>query len=321
MMEKKQASANCSTQREDISTSQSSNWHTFTYNVPIKEALSSKNEFKIKGVAINSTLTRNGVEFLPEELKMSAKSLVGKPLLKDHTNTIDSIVGRVTHAYFDDKSKNIQFEADVLDSSVREKIDSGLIGSVSVGASVQDLEMSENEEHMIARGIDFVELSLVAVPADPNAGFTKAIQQAFQLKQETEIKTNKQKSEIKEKMTEETKVEVKEKVEKHVFEMPEALTQSLTQLSESMTSINERLNKLEEKKVEEKVKEPEVVEETARGVVKSDFEDEVKEAYGNVEFTQSVGNKVNMFMKSYNESGFKKLQGRKRSLASIGGVN
>ena len=316
-MENKQALEISSTKRKESSSSQSE-WTTFSYNVPIKEALSSKNEFKIKGTAINSTITRNGVEFVPDELKASAQSLVGRPLLKDHTNTIDSIVGRVTHASFDNASQSIQFEADVLDASIREKIDSGLIGSVSVGASVKDLEMSEDETHVIARGIDFVELSLVAVPADPNAGFTKAIQQAFQLKQETE--TIKQTSEPETKMVEEKKVE--EKVEEtKTFEMPKELTASLSQLAESMTAINERINKLEEKKVEEKVESPKVVEETTRGVVKSELAQEVEDAYDNIVFTASYGNKVNMYMKSYDKSNFKKLQGRKRSLADIGGLD
>ena len=58
-----------------------------SYHVPIvteiKEGLS---DFIIAGAAINATTTSNNHKFLPEELKSSALTLNGVPLLEDHSD-------------------------------------------------------------------------------------------------------------------------------------------------------------------------------------------------------------------------------------------
>lgn len=144
-------------------------------------------DFTIKGTAINSTTTRNGHKFVADELMKSAESLRNKPILKDHKNSVDSIVGRTLKtqdgAYFDESSKSIKFAGVIKDRKAKEMIYDGLITAVSVGAMVQETEETENGE-IILRGIDFAEISLVAVPADPNAGFAKAICEAFNLETE-----------------------------------------------------------------------------------------------------------------------------------------
>ena len=150
------------------------------FSVPITESMTKNNQdFLIKGTAINVGTTRNETIFVEEELMTSAHSLKDKPLLKDHNNSVDSIVGKVTNAFFN--QNKIDFEAKVIDEMTREKIKQGLISSVSVGAMVNEVEKvfdTEDEEKFLGfkvKGIDFVELSLVAVPADPNAGFAQAI--------------------------------------------------------------------------------------------------------------------------------------------------
>lgn len=172
-------------------------WRTINYFVPItSEAYKAEEKvgFKIKGIAINETITRNKVKYQAEELEKSAQSLIGKPLLKDHENKIDAIVGRVSNAYFDKTERNIKFEADIEDESISNKIAKKLITSVSVGAYVKDLNKKEDEDIFVARGIDFVELSLVAVPADPSAGFSfdMALDNARILKEAYEMDNNKE---------------------------------------------------------------------------------------------------------------------------------
>jgi len=147
--------------------------------VPIKESTMVGSDFLIKGVAINSTITRNGVKYTSEELSTSAHSLQGRPILKDHTNEIDSIVGKVQDARFDTIIDAVVFEGKIMDKKMQEMIADGRINSVSIGAHVDNVEESEDEEALIPHGIDFVELSLVAVPADPNATFAKAICENF----------------------------------------------------------------------------------------------------------------------------------------------
>lgn len=151
------------------------------FSVPITESVTKNNQdFLIKGIAINAGKTRNDTIFVNEELQSSASSLIGKPLLKDHDNVIDSIVGKVTNAKFN--QNKIEFEAQVIDEMTKQKISQGLINSVSVGAMVSKVETIteevDGEESFVGHkvmGIDFVELSLVAVPADPNAGFAQAV--------------------------------------------------------------------------------------------------------------------------------------------------
>ena len=179
-------------------TKNNKDWRKLEFSAPITESWETLSEqgnsiSKIKGIAINSTTTRNGVTYLEEELGMSASTLLGRPLLKDHVNSIDNIVGKVVKASFNFENKNIEFEAEIMDESIRKKLSQGLLDSVSIGAMVKDVE--ESEEHgAIAKGIEFVELSLVAIPADPNAIYdiTQALHESLKLKKEEleETKSN-----------------------------------------------------------------------------------------------------------------------------------
>lgn len=146
----------------------------FNYFVPILESvLNEKNgEFSIRGIAINETTTRNGHIFRAEELEKSAKTLIGKPLLKDHNAVVDNIVGKVVDAKYSRVAKNVEFTARVMDAKMQEMISDGRISNVSVGAWPEDVE--ETDEGLVVKGIDFLELSLVAIPADPNAAMSKA---------------------------------------------------------------------------------------------------------------------------------------------------
>ena len=150
-----------------------------SYNVPIKEASSSNalDNFIIQGIAISATTTGNNHRFIVEELRSSAQSLKGVPLLVDHRNEVSSIKGRVTESSFDEVKENIPFAARVIDKEIQEMIKDGRINSVSVGAQVKELD--EEDGVLIPKGITFKELSLVAVPADPNATFSTALQEAW----------------------------------------------------------------------------------------------------------------------------------------------
>jgi len=147
------------------------------YNVPIAESTAFADKFIIKGVAINETTTGNNHKFVREELKASAGTLKGVPLLVDHDNRVESIKGRVTESAYDTTNSRIVFEANVVDKSIREMIRDGRINSVSVGATVKSIE--EEGDVLIPRGITFKELSLVAVPADSGATFGFALSEAY----------------------------------------------------------------------------------------------------------------------------------------------
>lgn len=224
--------------------------------VPIAEHQYNKetDEFLIKGVAINETVTRNGVQYKAEELSKSAHTLSGRPLLKDHTNSVDAIVGKVVQGNWNEMGKNINFSAMVKDAKMRELIKEGMLASVSVGAMVKELNQEKNAEgeenqFYTARGIEFVELSLVAVPADPNAGFAKAMMEKFDLKEIIPVeKANVAESKSK------TKDEAKKMAEE--TKTVEAVKAEPNKMEEAMIALTKQIESLNNKVVEMGKKEP-----------------------------------------------------------------
>lgn len=160
----------------------------FRYQIPlsIKEKVEEgkSKKISISGDAINEGVTRNKYRYTQEELTNAAKSLVGKPILKDHKEEIDAIVGKVTSADF--RNGAVKFEGDVMDEKVKEMIEDGRIENVSIGAKVDDLikEDINDEEIMTVKGLEFLELSLVAVPGDPNATIAQALAESFKNSEE-----------------------------------------------------------------------------------------------------------------------------------------
>lgn len=148
-----------------------------SYSVPINESGLINDEFLIGGTAISCTTTSNNHKFIAEELRESAQTLNGVPLLVDHRNEISAIKGRVKSGEYDEENSRINFKAIIKDSEIKKMIKDGLINSVSVGATVRDVE--EIDEVLVPRGIVFKELSLVAVPADSNATFSVALKEAY----------------------------------------------------------------------------------------------------------------------------------------------
>lgn len=144
----------------------------FEFITNISEKRIVGNDFMIGGDAIHSTTTRNGIFYPEEELRKVGDKFGGRPLLTDHNNSVHSIVGRVVKSWYDSNSKSIKFNAKIMDEKIKSMINSGLIQDVSIGASVDNLvEMDDGSKKAI--GITPLELSLVAVPGDSRANFSK----------------------------------------------------------------------------------------------------------------------------------------------------
>lgn len=264
-----------------------------SYSIPIKEFGEVDNEFKIKGVAINETTTSNGHRFLAEELSEATSSLNGVPLLKDHINSVDNIIGRVKTAIFDEMNKNIRFEAVVNDKSVKEMIKDGRLNSVSVGADVRDLEEADDGA-LIVRGIEFKELSAVAIPADMGATFGVALMEAYKNHNSEKSEDNTQlkggqitMSEEAEKTTE-TPEEAKEepKAEAEVKAEPEAEPEKSeeAEVEAKLKALKLELKKKELAVLEKKLKESDAdekpkEEKEEKEEEEADEEEEVDEAY------------------------------------------
>jgi hypothetical protein len=222
--------------------------------VPIIELLQQKdddkldNVMRIEGVAIEETTSRNNVTYKVDELEMAADTLVGAPLLKDHNNTVDGIVGKVTEAYMD--GKQLKFKAEVMDDSMKEKIKNGLIKNVSVGSKLKELQKVVEDEvtKFVAKGIEFLELSLVAVPGVKGATFSQSVTEAFDAfeVEERNNMENKLKA-IEEKLA---LLLAKESEEEVLEEEPEAEAEAEeevednTEMEEKFSAVNKEMNDL-----------------------------------------------------------------------------
>lgn len=129
--------------------------------------------FIIRGVAIKEGEMLNGEIFMAEELELAAPSFRNKPILLDHKNEIKNIAGRTTNnCYYDSEHKAIVFEAIINDEDIIAMIIDGRITQVSIGAVCKDI-VKEGETNVI-RGINGMELSLVAITGCPSAQITFA---------------------------------------------------------------------------------------------------------------------------------------------------
>lgn len=123
---------------------------------------------KIKGIALREG-TWNGLFYPREELRKSYKDLIGKPLMIDHSSSVRDLVGKVTNAWFNEALNAIEFEAEIIDEEIAKKVIEGLVKGVSVGVVVDRVKEGN---HLVARNFEFKELSIVLVPACPDAKIT-----------------------------------------------------------------------------------------------------------------------------------------------------
>jgi len=159
-------------------------WKRLAWVTKITEAVtqpkahSKKDVMTISGIAINASESRNGITYLASELSKAAKTLQGKPLMMDHSGSVKDIVGRVTSSKYNTLTESIEFEATVMEPKIQEMINDGRITDVSVGATVGDLA-EQKDGTVYAINIEFLELSLVAIPGIVDAGIT-SINQALE---------------------------------------------------------------------------------------------------------------------------------------------
>ena len=137
-------------------------WRLLEFNIPIKESANYGDDFIIRGVAINSTTTRNGITYNAEELESAAPSFRNKPIMVDHSGDVKDIVGRTTeNVNFNSMNKSIDFEGRIMDSKIKEMINDGRITDVSIGAKVDDIIEDTKAGTITAVGLEGLEISLV----------------------------------------------------------------------------------------------------------------------------------------------------------------
>jgi hypothetical protein len=229
-----------------------------TYSAPFnltKESVDDRLGYFINGIAINETVTRNGVKYEAEELEKAAHTLQNKPLLKDHENKTDNIIGRVRESTYDKLKRAIVFRAQVMDEKAIEMMQDGRITNVSIGAMFKSFEESESngEKHIVVRGLEFLELSTTPVPGDPGASLTNALAEAYSLKetQSADFVSKGEKMTNTDKKPEDEDNSSEEKYKTQLAELKAKLAEQNSALNEA----NSALEKVAEEKRQQKLKE------------------------------------------------------------------
>lgn len=142
---------------------------------------------KVSGYAVHEG-TFNQLTITEEALKKAVHTLVGKPLLVNHSNNTTSVVGKITKAAIGvdpaNNKKAVAYEADfdAAEEDILRKMKLGFLDSTSVGFNCDHICSICGSEiwkcahwfgdegfQLLAQNIDFHELSIVAVPADKDA--------------------------------------------------------------------------------------------------------------------------------------------------------
>ena len=143
---------------------------------------------QVSGIAINPGKYHGLIRIEEDEMQNAVDNLLGDIILKDHDNSCDSAIGRVTSTELAINEKTgmrcAKYEG-WLDSDEKKlinKINKGIIDSTSIGFSYepycsicgQPLEKCnhfiwDDNFEIIAKNIAPYELSIVSVPADKNA--------------------------------------------------------------------------------------------------------------------------------------------------------
>ena len=146
-------------------------------------------EFLLSGMAIHEGRYRDIFEFEPSEISKCSKSIKNAKLMKDHSDSIDDIIGvvknakTVTDPETDTKAVQYSAEIDPDETKLIEKIKKGYVDSVSIGFSFEPYcstchkkfsECShwfgdEDDTHILVRNTEIPELSLVYAGEDRNA--------------------------------------------------------------------------------------------------------------------------------------------------------
>lgn len=142
---------------------------------------------EIEGFAVHVG-TFNNITIEKEELDKSVASLIGMPILKNHENHTDEVIGKITEAECKLDPNNGEYavaykaEIDEQEEDLIRKMKLDFVTSVSVGFRCEHVCSICGEDvawcahwfwdegfQILAKDITFHELSIVAVPADLDA--------------------------------------------------------------------------------------------------------------------------------------------------------
>lgn len=116
----------------------------------------------------------------PSEVDLSRLNSGSAPVLKDHRRDVDSMVGTVVSAQIEGRRGRaiVRLSDTAEGNSMLSRIKAGEVQSVSVGYAVHELKQAgEHGGYPVLRATKWeaVEVSLVAVPADPTVGVGRSL--------------------------------------------------------------------------------------------------------------------------------------------------
>lgn len=190
----------------------------------------------VEGIAVVEGISRNKIMYEAKELHKFAPSLIGRPILKDHINMTDNVIGKVTHAESIDNGKKVRYKGWITEdkNDTMEKIIDGRINNVSIGASAgKMIKEKEDSEYIIARDLIALELSLTPVPGIPDASISPSRMESVVIDSD------------------------KDELEIDDEDMEEMIKQGITQLNESI-KLEDSQSKLNFKKEDKKMEGNEV---------------------------------------------------------------
>ncbi|MCD6421429.1 MAG: hypothetical protein J7L17_03360 [Thaumarchaeota archaeon] len=122
---------------------------------------------RIKGVLTSARVSRSDRLYLPEELRRMVEELAGRtvPVYWEHV-AADRAIGRA-RVFWDEVNKAVRYEAEIYDEEAAEKIRSGLVKHVSLGADYERIDLIDGV--VVPRNLHLREIWLVAVPGIPEA--------------------------------------------------------------------------------------------------------------------------------------------------------
>ena len=237
--------------------------------VEVNEKLSTlkedENFIYVSGIALTATNIPRyyGILHIPEEeLQKATPTVIGKPFLKDHDNTVDSVIGKIENATY---NNGVLIEAKIIkkgNEALVEKIKTGIVKKLSAGFK-RDLEFDQDKGYYKAKNIEFLEVSLVWEGADKNATLLKE-----DLNMTTIEQLSKEKAQLEEKLG---KLEAEKEELKKENRILKKEIERLKELAELGQKYKERL-KAEVKKYI-KIVEGDKAEGLLKIVDKSDLED------------------------------------------------
>ncbi len=198
-------------------------------------------KYTVQGTAVHATISRNGVKYVAEELEKATPTLKSKPILDSHNqDSIKNILGVVEDAWYDAAEQAVKFKGDIKNKDAQKQIDNGLVKHVSIGARARELvkETKDKVTTLVAKGLEFLELSLVAVPGIPTATLTHALSEALKLEED--------------KMAEDINVKEDERVKELEKQLKAVKEQNETLLGK--VNKNDDDKKKEDEEAEEKLK-------------------------------------------------------------------